>query len=252
MNLLIDVGNTRVKWTLADGLTLQPQQAALHADFSAKSLRPLLLAHAQKIRRTLVANVGGPEFQTVISDAVREHTGQVPEFLRSSAELCGVRNAYRVPEKLGSDRWAAMIGARQLHSNALCIVSVGTAMTIDVLDRKGTHRGGLILPGPELMIGSLLKNTSEIAPRAATGERNDALLAVDTLGAIAQGAEQALSALVDRVMSQMQALLGEPLVLILTGGACARVEPLISTRGVVISDLVLQGLAVIAQSEAGT
>jgi type III pantothenate kinase len=252
MYLVIDVGNTRIKWALAgDDLALHSHDAAVHSEFTGDLMGAWLREHGKAIRSTLVANVGGSKFDQVLTDALREHTGRVPQFLQSTRELCGVRNAYRTPEKLGADRWAAMIGARHVQAGAACVVSVGTAMTIDVIDQGSQHLGGLILPGPRLMIASLLTNTSEIALRANGGERDRSLLAVDTLGAISQGAEQALAALVDRVAGRMQRQIGGELNLILTGGASDLIQPLLETPARLIPDLVLRGLAVVASSAAG-
>ena len=83
----------------------------------------------------------------------------------------GIRNAYPEPAKLGVDRWLAMLGGHALERGAVCVVSVGTAMTIDGVDADGRHLGGVIVPGPDLMVGSLLKNTSDIAQRARRAMR---------------------------------------------------------------------------------
>jgi type III pantothenate kinase len=144
------------------------------------------------------------------------------------------------------DRWLAMIGARSLDRGSLCIVSVGTAMTIDGLDASGRHLGGVIVPGPELMVASLLKNTSEIAQRAQLGTAADHLFADNTLGAIHQGAEHALAALVERSVRAIESELAQSPKLLLTGGAVARVAKAVSLPHQIIPDLVLRGLAVLA------
>src|SRR5690606_11248398 len=130
------------------------------------------------------------------------------------------------------------------HNRPACIVSVGTAMTIDGVDRRGLHLGGVITPGPDLMASSLFSNTSDIAQRAQQGASTDALFADNTLGAVEQGATHALAALVERAVDVMQAQLGEAPVLIFTGGASSRVQPAVRRPGVVVPDLVLRGLAV--------
>ncbi len=107
---------------------------------------------------------------------------------------------------------------------------------------------GVIVPGPDLMVSSLLKNTSDIAQRAAGSQARDALFADNTLGAIQQGAAiQALAALTERALETLEQQLGEPPVLLLTGGAAARLQGAIRAPGREIPDLVLRGLAVIAE-----
>jgi type III pantothenate kinase len=119
-------------------------------------------------------------------------------------------------------------------------------MTIDGLDASGQHLGGVIVPGPDLMVSSLLKNTSDIAQRAASGQARDELFADNTLGAIQQGAVQALAALIERAAETLRKQLGQAPVLLLTGGASGRIQAAMHTAGREIPDLVLRGLAVVA------
>ena len=138
-----------------------------------------------------------------------------PEFVHSSAQAAGVRNGYREPKRLGDDRWVGAVSAWHLAGcfRAICAVSVGTALTIDVVDCDGVHRGGLIAPGPTLMLQSLLRDTAGIAPRAAASaaaRRGSAdasgtlgLLATDTRQAIELGCLSAAAALVDRTVTDV-------------------------------------------------
>lgn len=247
MHLLVDVGNTRAKWGVSNGTNVAGYMAVDHGQIAAE-----LCAYIDRlpnaISATLIANVAGPAIAELLARVIRHSTGQEPTFLQSRRELCGVQNAYRVPEKLGIDRLIAMVGARHtLPSGSLCVVCVGTAMTVDAVDHTGQHLGGLIVPGPQLMAGSLYAQTSDIGQRAAGGERSHGFLAIDTLGAVEQGAEQALSALIDRIVARLKAQLGEFPRVVLTGGAAKSIRHLVSEPVIVIPDLVLRGLAVVAQ-----
>jgi type III pantothenate kinase len=245
--LLIDIGNTRIKWARFERGALQPQSAAVHATWTAQTLVETILQAGEVADRVLVSNVGGPRIGDAIRTAVSETWKIEPEFVTSSAAAGGVRNAYPQPANLGVDRWLAVIGAHALERGAVfCVVSAGTALTIDGVDADGRHLGGLIVPGPDLMISSLLRNTSEIAQRAQQGSTGDGLFADNTLGAIRQGAEHALGALVERAFEAMRRELGQTPKLLLTGGASDRLEKSIGLPYRVVVDLVLQGLAVIA------
>lgn len=246
MQLLIDIGNTRIKWARLDEHGLGAFTAAVHADWGREELRASLVGAAERPERVLVSNVGGARIADLVSSVSNEAWRVSPEFFHSTAEAGGVRNAYPEPAKLGVDRWLAMIGARAMYSGLLCITSVGTAMTIDALDSQGQHLGGTIVPGPDLMVSSLLKNTSDIAARARAGEVSIGLFANNTLGGIRQGAAHALAALIDRSAAALQREIGEPPMLLLTGGASSRVEPLVVTSNKTVPDLVLRGLAVLA------
>lgn len=250
MLLLIDIGNTRIKWARFDARGMGPQSAAVHASWTESEFVQQILNSGPRAERVLIGNVGGQRMGELARAAIGAAWSIQPRFVHSPAEQAGIRNAYPEPAKLGVDRWLCLLGGRALEPRPLCVVSVGTAMTIDGLDAGGQHLGGVIVPGPDLMVSSLLKNTSDIAQRAATGQTRDALFADNTLGAIQQGAVQALAALVDRARDTLEKQLGEPPALLLTGGACARIQSAIRSSGREIPDLVLRGLAVIALTES--
>jgi type III pantothenate kinase len=247
MSLLIDIGNTRIKWARYENGVLQPQSAAPHADWVADTFIQTVLHRGNRADRVLVSNVAGTRMAEVVRSAVGQTWQIEPAFVTSTPMAGGIRNAYPQPAKLGVDRWLAMIGAHALEQGPVCVASVGTAMTIDGVAADGRHLGGVIVPGPDLMVTSLLKNTSDIAQRAKHGVTSDGLFADNTLGAIRQGAEHALAALIERAVGVMRRTLNEAPKLLLTGGATDRVEKAIGLPYRVVPDLVLQGLAVLAR-----
>ena len=247
MTLLIDIGNTRIKWARFEDNVLQPQSASPHADWKAETLVETVLRRGNRSDRVLVSNVAGPRMADVVRTAVAQTWQMEAEFVTATPIAGGVRNAYPQPAKLGVDRWLAIVGAHALERDAACIVSVGTAMTIDGVAADGRHLGGVIVPGPDLMIRSLLKNTSDIAQRALQGDAGAGLFADNTLGAIRQGAEHALAALIERAVGVMRRTLNETPKLLVTGGASDRVEKAIGLPYRAVPDLVLQGLAVLAR-----
>jgi type III pantothenate kinase len=247
MALLIDIGNTRIKWARFEDGVLQPQSAAPHADWSAESVVETVLRRGNRADRVLVSNVAGPRMADVVRTAVAQTWQMEAEFVTSTPIAGRIINAYPQPAKLGVDRWLAMIGAYALERSAVCVVSIGTAMTIDAVDADGRHLGGAIVPGPDLMIASLLNNTSDIAQRARQGDAGDGLFADNTLGAIRQGAEHALGALIERAVGVMRRTSREMPKLLVTGGATDRVEKAIGLPYRAVPDLVLQGLAVLAR-----
>lgn len=246
MLLLIDIGNTRIKWARAEARELGPQAAATHANWTEQDFVQQVLDTGPRAERVLIANVGGKHMGDLAHAALLRHWQLQPRFMQSPAAGAGIRNAYPEPAKLGVDRWMAMLGGRSLEPGPICVVSVGTAMTIDGLDASGQHLGGVIVPGPDLMVSSLLKNTSDIAQRAANGRTQEQLFADNTLGAVQQGAVQALAALVERAVETMRAQVGQTPALLLTGGASSRLRRAIRIPGREIPDLVLRGLLVVA------
>lgn len=248
MILLIDIGNTRLKWAeLRDG-RLSPQAALAHANADRNALLEDMLRSAHAPDRVLISNVGGRGIGDACVAAIRNRWGIDPQILVATSQAAGVTNAYREPEKLGVDRWLAVIAAYSRQQGPACVVSVGTAMTIDGVDAAGRHLGGVIVPGPQLMVSSLLNNTSEIAARMSNQGSSRAVLADHTKAAIVQGCGHALAGVVDRAIAEMQRNLGTQPKLLLTGGASDVIAPLIGPHEL-IEDLVLRGLAIIAESE---
>jgi type III pantothenate kinase len=245
MLLLIDIGNTRIKWATFDRDSLEAQQAVPHASWTLSECLAAFSALPMP-KRVLASNVGGERVASIVRDASMQCWSIEPEFIHSTTVAGGITNAYPEPAKLGVDRWLAMIGAYAEHREALCVVSVGTAATIDGVDAMGRHLGGLIIPGPDLMVGSLLRNTSDIARRAQEGSVGSGVFANNTLGAIHQGASHAVAALAERAVESMQAQLGARPLLILTGGASGEVARLIRFPHTLTADLVLRGLIVLA------
>src|SRR6185437_3966355 len=137
---------------------------------------------------------------------------------------------------LGVDRFLGVIAAHHLAgSRGACVVNAGTAVTLDLVDGRGVHRGGAILPGPRLMIEGLLQRTAGIARRARgasrgtgssrgasrAGRRAASLFARDTAAAIEQGAAHAVAGAVERAIAASRRQLGgaAPLVILTGGGA---------------------------------
>jgi type III pantothenate kinase len=252
--LLIDMGNTRIKWALLRG-AIPGRQSALPIDDwhgIERALRKL-----RRIGSVYVVCVAGARAERALRALLRRLGLPTPRFVRSRAQLAGVTNGYHDAWRLGADRWVAAIGAWHLAGSrrAVCAVSVGTALTLDVVDAGGRHRGGLIAPGPALMVSSLLQHTQGIAVRAAgsaartarkPGRQTIRPLADNTRDAIELGSLTAAAALIDRTLGAVRSTLGKSPVVMLTGGGALVIAPLLVTQHLHVDDLVLQGLAVIA------
>lgn len=241
--LLVDIGNTRVKWARFANGRLQRQRAAPHSGWRAQDFEANLMGQARGIERVIVASVGGERLDRRLIAAARRVIGVAPQFVLTTRYLAGVTTAYAQPWRLGVDRFVAVIAAHHTAPRrAVCVIDVGTAMTIDLI-AHGRHCGGAIIPGPRLMVECLLRNTSGILHRSGGSPRGKSLFARDTRAAIEQGALYAVAAFVDRAVAEARrAVRTTPLVL-LTGGAAPAIHPLIRTAHAVVPDLVLRGLA---------
>lgn len=243
MTLLVDVGNTRIRWSeVVDG-ALRPAGVETHAGVDFSELLDRMWTDRPAPAAVLASNVAGEGAAAGLRGWVERRWGIAPQFVVPRRSAFGVVNAYRVPRRLGADRWAALIAVRRRLSHPACIVDCGTAITVDALSARGEHLGGIIAPGVGLMRRALVDRTAGI-PDEPDGEVS--LLARDTRDAVTGGTLYTAVALIDRVMADVAEELGPDLVPVITGGDAPRVLPLLRTRYRHEPDLVLEGLAVIA------
>ncbi|MEI7868684.1 MAG: type III pantothenate kinase [Candidatus Methylumidiphilus sp.] len=243
--LLIDIGNSRVKWGLGRQGRIEPGQpfATQHISSDAKLSRHW--GKASPPAQVVVANVAGPDIANHLKTWTERRWGLTPQFVHSEAQGFGVSNAYFNPEKLGVDRWVALIAARHACTGPVCVADCGTAITVDALDSAGAHLGGVIAPGLAMMRRSLVSGTSDLP--FADGEFHDCL-ARETISAIASGTRQALAGLIERSVRQTSIDLGSEPRLLLTGGDAASIASVLPIPFELRPELVLEGLLVIAGS----
>jgi type III pantothenate kinase len=246
MKLLIDAGNTRIKWALVNDMTRRAQadkdewlRSGVLPVGQADAL-PQQFAGVHEIQQIWVSNVAGE----TIAQHIRNIRAGHSIFIAAREKQCGVRNGYSNPGQLGSDRWAALIAAWHLVRGKCLVVNCGTAVTIDTLSGQGEFLGGLILPGVELMQRSLVAATGQL--RAEQGKY--AALPLNTADALFNGAIQACCGAIER-QYRLLGDAGAPVVL--SGGAAGMLEKNINLPLNVVDNLVLQGLLLISQ-EAGT
>lgn len=247
MRLLLDLGNTRLKWVLqADDRWTDPGALAWTDDMAATLLAAWRTVPAP--HSIVAASVTDPAREAAVARCVRDRFGLDIHWLLTPAAACGVTNAYSEPERLGVDRFLAMVAARADGLGACVLVGVGTALTLDALAADGHHLGGLIAPGPQLMQQSLRDATARVRPQRA-GAMVDA--ADNTADAVHSGCWQAAAALVERFAARMTPRLGGDPVLSLSGGDARQLAALLALPARCTGDSVLRGLAVWAHAHCG-
>lgn len=234
MILAIDAGNSRVKWGLHDGIWLA-QGAVPNADI-------VRLGEAWKRypppQQIVVSNVAGEKVRSLLSVLfIRWRLS--PLWITAKKKQCGVTNFYPTPTELGSDRWAALVGAWNLYKKSCLVVSVGTAMTVDLLSDQGEFLGGIITPGIFLMQESLARKTANLESLPGKFQA----LPTTTADAIYSGAVYALSGAIERVAKNLPSSDG---FIVLTGGGAEILQGHLSSDARYQASLVLDGLVSIA------
>jgi len=242
MTWLIDLGNSRLKaarWR--PGAALGEVQAWAHgaSDFPA-GLQAWLASMASG-EACWLASVASPEVTAQVA-AQLAASGHPARRVRTQPEMAGVRIAYAEPARLGVDRFLALLAARARGPGPWLLVSAGSALTVDLLDAGGQHRGGVIAPSPEHMRAALAARFPALA--FAGGEA--CAFAADTADALAGGSLGAAAGLIERSHRQATRLLGAAPTVLLGGGGGERLRGMLELDVVPAPALVLEGLAVYA------
>jgi type III pantothenate kinase len=232
-NLLVDMGNTRLKWAiLQENRLVTDQQITRHELVETWKLPtpPECLA--------IACVSGAPLLELVLAVAVELWPTIEIIRVKSQANAFGVRNAYQQPEKLGVDRWLALVAVRNNYQLPACIADCGTAITVDLIDADGKHLGGLISPGLTLMKKSLSQGTAALQFHEANYDFGPATF---TEAAIYSGTLAAAVGLIEHVLTKQS----NAMQLILTGGDAGIIAQQLGVEPVIDTDLVLRGLTVV-------
>lgn len=242
--LLIDIGNSRIKWAIKQGEQFNPAVPRTHRGHQLVELLEMDFAQLEPPDRIFVSCVGNADKRDTLTGWIESHWHVTPHYLVSSRQEAGVQNAYEHPHTLGSDRWAAMIAAYAEAKAAVCVVDAGTALTIDVIDPVGKHVGGMILPGLMAMQAALFGPTA-LPPMNIESVPMGQLLGTTTHDCIGLGIQHAVAALFVRLFTQLKQDFGREPRCYLTGGDAPVAATLLPVTPRMDPYLVLKGLALL-------
>ena len=231
MILVVDIGNTRCKWALAQGTALGQTGVVARADHADW----IELLPGGPVEAVHVSSVAQPEALARLR-AFADARGIGVHVAVSTTQAHDLTNAYDEPQRLGVDRWMACIAARASGDGSVLIADAGTALTLDFVDAEGGHRGGLIAPGVATMRGALRRQTQL---RPASEDAAPVWLARDTDTAIAAGTLRSAISLLDNAAVELA-----PNRLLLTGGGAVQLAEHLAQPWTVRPHLVLEGLAI--------
>lgn len=234
MILQLDIGNTRLKWRLVDGAHVVDGGAIVRS--GDLRLPPL----EQTPEQVWVASVAGEEQEALLRQEFKDLDVW---FARTAEQACGLRNSYAQPHRMGVDRWLAMLAAWNQALDAVCVVDAGSALTIDFVSASGTHLGGYILPGLDSMERALLSDTDRV--RFADAARDSLAPGQSTEEAVYNGLLLSQAGAVALALDRV----GQVGTLYFSGGNGAVLQAALDRGGQFVPDLVLDGLALLANEE---
>jgi type III pantothenate kinase len=254
MNILaLDVGNTRLKWALYENPHPEAKVLAHGAEF---------LENIERLSEGPWADLPAPVRMigcVVAGDAVKRRVQEqmelwdvAPQWVVSSVAEAGLYNGYDHPTRLGSDRWVAMIGARQRMlaqglARPLIVVMVGTAVTVEAIDKDGKFLGGIILPGHGIMLRALESGTAGL--HVPTGDVRE--FPTNTSDALTSGGTFAIAGACERMVTHLREHTGQEPMCIMTGGAGWKMAPSMSIQFELVDSLIFDGLLTLAMHRFG-
>lgn len=240
MILVVDIGNTQVKWavTSLDGWLVQAQ-----CPITAIEKLSLYWSDLPVPSAIVVSNVASSTATSAVNLAASQWDVN-PHWIEAKREQCGVTNSYASPEQLGADRWAAVIGAKSLNLGNVVAVCAGTATTVHGLTQAGIFLGGLIIPGYDLLHQSLGAN----AFRLLDAEGQLSTFPISTADAITTGAIKTTCATIESFCEDMEKAGHHNVQIVLAGGAAKKIRREFTRSILHKEDLILLGLLEIAKS----
>jgi len=243
MILELDCGNSFIKWRVLDAdVRRVVGEGVVDSDLalleSVKALKGLALKFCRLV------SVRTAEETSALIALLTEAFGVSVVCAAPSREMSGVRNGYEEFERLGLDRWLAMLGGFQLASGACLVLDFGTAVTADFISRDGEHLGGFICPGMPLMRNQLRTHTRRIRYGDLAAERalESLVPGRTTVEAVERGCSLMLRGFVLTQLELARSYWGDDFAVFLTGGDADLVSEIVPEARVV-PDLVFVGLA---------
>lgn len=249
MILLLDLGNSRIKWGYCHAGDVYLLGRGEYSHSTISELCQSIDKNADCIESVAGVSVTSRERQEWVESIINERLELGLDWFCPVAQACGVINGYDDPKQLGADRWAVLIAARSMASQGACIMDVGTAITIDGLDGQGMHLGGVIFPGTALL-RNVVRDSLAGVRISSQDEESSRIPARNTNDAVTAGIYYGIGEVVKGLGKRMAAVCPQGSRKMVTGGGASGLIHILANDGwELCEDLVLMGVARIAQEK---
>lgn len=245
MILLVDIGNSRLKWGQVSNDHFNFEGACQYSVIELPQILTTIWG-GLPIEAVFIANVAGEHIAAVVVEWLWQTYQIKPRFLRSQHYFGNLINAYTHPARYGVDRWMTLIAGWQRYQSAFCVIDCGSAITVDAVSADGAHMGGLIVPGLSLLKTALTKGTqvAHSMDKPFDNLPSQHLLANDTYHGVMAGCYYSAVAFIRHITQDLIEEIGQPLPCLLTGGDAPNFLPLLTHEYEHRPHLVLEGLAI--------
>ena len=250
MILAVDMGNSNIvvgglddqATYFEERITTDDRKTSLEYAIMLKNILEIHKIKRSDIEGSIISSVV-PPLNAPLSSAVKKITGKRP-FLVGSGMKTGLNIKMDNPKAVGGDLDRGCGGWPLQDMRApIIIIDMGTATTMDVVDKAGSYIGGVILPGVKVALNSLVSNTAQLprinldVPKRTIGK--------NTIECMRNGIMYGNAAMLDGLIDRMEAELGEPATLVATGGMSRFITPLCTHKIIYDADLLLRGLLIL-------
>ena len=236
MILECDVGNSFLKWRVISDAFEVIERGSVDYRSGLQALAP-----KSSFEKARLVSVASSEINNDLIAFIESKFGVGARLAASESSCAGVTNGYQHPETLGVDRWSAVVAAFKRCAGAVLVIDCGSAMTVDFVDAGGRHLGGYIIPGANLMMGALQRDTDGV--RFERIDSCDVGFGVNTSAAVNSGVQAALEGGIAVAVNQAKMQSSEPFAILLTGGGGQVLMAAIDDQPAeYVPELVLDGL----------
>ena len=244
MKIIADIGNSQIKIATAENQQINKVNTFLLKDISLVEKYFIKICKKEKCS-LFYSSVLGTDFEREFRSTVKNIFRKIIRF-KSSQSFLSVKNSYSAPSKLGSDRWAQIIGAYKIYKDDVMIVSCGSAVSVDHVTSKGVHKGGLLLSGADRYIKCFsdihnLKGIKLSQPKRLKSNT----LKNSTIDQIAMGYKLMLTSSINKIYSDLNTKSKKKVLLILSGSYAENIPDIIATKKIIEPYFVLKSLALI-------
>lgn len=248
--LAIDIGNTNITVGLFKGKKLSGRTKILTNSYSSyiRRIRGLIKGSRlsnEDMDEVIISSVVPLALARLIAELRRMSAG-IKITILGKDKIVPVKNLYRIKSEVGQDRLVNAFAAKILYGAPAVVVDFGTAITFDIISKKGDYLGGLILPGIELSLSSLYKKTA-LLPKVEL-KPSSSIIGRDTVNSMRGGILFGFGAMCDGLILQYKKILGKKTKVIATGGNSKLIKKYAKSIRIVDEDITLKGLLLISQS----
>jgi len=242
-HVFVDLGNSRLKWCFSTDIQ---QISMLTHEQMVEAHWGGLFNALQQAKDVTIANVASVHVLALLLDLCSRYDDLKVYPLNSLAYQCGVKNAYSLPSNLGIDRWLVLLAAyNQFSDESVLIADCGSAVTLDIIDERGLHQGGCIVPGLRNLAQCLFEKTA--LPETHGSILSDELLGRSTADCIQGGAIASVVGMIQLMSERYTQTNDKPLRCVLTGSDATIIQTYLSMPCERQKDLVMKGMLLVLQ-----